>query len=139
MESFIFSNEDFMKQYTILFFSGQQILNITISKLYEKLNTINILKKDKFDIKEMYNSMINSYNELLQLKEQIIIQSNNFLIQSNFQYTFNQQKKLNQYNLLDDLEIIRKTIENNKSSIENIIKKYFLVIQMLKSNNKIFS
>ena len=110
--SFIFTNEDFIKQYIIMYESSQQIFDNILNKIEKKISNILIIQ-EKIRYKE---NMLVIFDTIFQLNERINNEGNHFLLQIQYVRNNNFINPIN-YDLIKDLDEIIEKINNNKKRI----------------------
>ena len=130
MDSFIFTNEDFIKQYIIMYESSQQIFNTILNKVEKELFKLLIIQ-EKITYNENMSDMLGIFETISELNNRMNNEGNHFLLQIQYVRNNNFIKPIN-YELIKDLDEIIEKINKNKKRIEKIFYDYSQVINKLK-------
>lgn len=130
MDSFIFTNEDFIKQYIIMYETSQQIFNSILNKVEKELSKLLIIQ-EKITYNENMSDMLGTFETISELNNRMNNEGNHFLFQIQYIRNNNFIKPIN-YDLIKDLEEIIEIINKNKKRIEKIFYEYSQVINKLK-------
>lgn len=133
MDSFIFTNEDFIKQYIIMYDSSQQIFNTILNKVEKKISTLLLIQEQSKYNKNMIDmkAIFQIFEIISQLNNKINNQGNHFLHHIQYVRNNNFLKPIN-YELTKDLDEIIETIKKNKKRIEKIFYDYSQLVNSIK-------
>ena len=130
---FIFTNEDFIKQYIIMYESSQQIFHSILNKVEKKIYTLLIIQEQSNYNKNMIDmkTIIELFETISQLNNKINNEGNHFLLQTQYVRNNNFIKPIN-YELIKDLDQIIEIINKNKKRIEQIFYDYSRFVNSIK-------
>ncbi len=133
MDSFIFTNEDFIKQYIIMYDSSQQIFKTILNNVEKNIYTLLLLKEQSKYNKNMIDikAIIQIFEIISQLNNKINNEGNHFLHHIQYVRNNNFLKPIN-YELTKDLDEIIETINKNKKRIEKLFYNYSLIVNSIK-------
>jgi hypothetical protein len=133
MDSFIFTNEDFIKQYIIMYDSSQQIFNTILNEVEKKISTLLLLQEQSKYNKNMIDMKVifQIFEIISQLNNKINNEGNHFLLQIQYLRNNNFLKPIN-YELTKDLDEIIEIINKNKKRIEKNFYDYSQLVNSIK-------